>query len=183
MMPQSPTGRRARRRLGLQARRRLLRDLSRRATPRSRPRRVGAGAAACPARPRRSNTRTRTANGTRNWRAATTAGGRRSRSRQPRRALQGPASRLVLPLLHQLDEPLEQIVAVLRAGRGLGMVLHREHRPVGHADAAVRAVEERDVRLLDVRRAGSSRSSAKPWFIETISTLPVVKSFTGWFAP
>src|SRR4029077_11355379 len=26
-------------------------------------------------------------------------------------------------------------------------------------------------------------STAKPWFIEVISTLPVVRSFTGWFAP
>ena len=26
-------------------------------------------------------------------------------------------------------------------------------------------------------------STAKPWFIDVISTLPVVKSFTGWFAP
>jgi hypothetical protein len=28
-----------------------------------------------------------------------------------------------------------------------------------------------------------ARSTAKPWFIEVISTLPVVKSFTGWLAP
>ena len=32
--------------------------------------------------------------------------------------------------------------------------------------------------------AGSvARSTAKPWFIEVISTLPVVRSFTGWLAP
>ena len=28
-----------------------------------------------------------------------------------------------------------------------------------------------------------ARSTVKPWFMETISTLPVVRSFTGWFAP
>ncbi|OHB32418.1 MAG: hypothetical protein A2882_16235 [Phenylobacterium sp. RIFCSPHIGHO2_01_FULL_70_10] len=28
-----------------------------------------------------------------------------------------------------------------------------------------------------------SRSTVKPWFMETISTLPVVRSFTGWLAP
>jgi hypothetical protein len=26
-------------------------------------------------------------------------------------------------------------------------------------------------------------STVKPWFIEVISTLPVSRSFTGWFAP
>ena len=32
--------------------------------------------------------------------------------------------------------------------------------------------------------AGSvAGSTAKPWFIDTISTLLVVKSFTGWLAP
>ena len=69
--------RRARRRLGLQARRCLLRAVSH-------ARRGGEGgkdgrgrAARCPARPRRSNTRTRRATGTRSWRAATT--GRRRR--------------------------------------------------------------------------------------------------------
>src|SRR5450631_794330 len=29
---------------------------------------------------------------------------------------------------HQIGEPLEQIVRIARAGRGLGVVLHREHR-------------------------------------------------------
>src|SRR5258705_8600357 len=32
------------------------------------------------------------------------------------------------PLSHQPHEPLEQIAAVAPARRGLGMVLHREHR-------------------------------------------------------
>ena len=65
--------RRARRRLGLQARRCLLRDVShpRRAV---KPRMVAASSA-CPAARRRSSTRTRTANGTRSSRGATTGRG------------------------------------------------------------------------------------------------------------
>ena len=62
------------------------------------------------------------------------------------------------------------------------MILDGEDRPISRADAAVRSVEERDMRLLGVL-GRLARSSAKPWFIETISTLPVVKSFTGWLAP
>ena len=37
---------------------------------------------------------------------------------------------LHLLMLDHVDEALEQVVAVLRAGAGFGMVLHREHRPV-----------------------------------------------------
>src|SRR6267142_7022203 len=55
------------------------------------------------------------------------------------------------PLPHQPREPLEQIAAVARTGRGLGMVLHREHRLVLERDAAVRAVEQRHMRLHRVR--------------------------------
>ena len=40
-------------------------------------------------------------------------------------------ARLVRP--HQIGKTLEQIMAVARAGRGLGVVLHREHRPVRRA--------------------------------------------------
>src|ERR1043166_7890320 len=53
---------------------------------------------------------------------------------------------------HHVDEAGKQIMAVARTGRGLGMILHREHRPVLERDAAVRAVEQRDVRLARVRR-------------------------------
>src|SRR3954454_21266686 len=53
-----------------------------------------------------------------------------------------------LPALpHQSYEPLEQIAAVARAGRGLGVVLDREHRLVLERDAAVRAIEQRHMRL------------------------------------
>src|SRR5436309_14486629 len=43
-------------------------------------------------------------------------------------------------------------MAVARAGRGFWMILHREHRLVLQGEAAVRAVEQRDVSLLDVLR-------------------------------
>jgi hypothetical protein len=58
----------------------------------------------------------------------------------------------LLRLLHQVDEAAEEVVAVARAGRGIGAVLHREGRAVGEPDAAVRAVEQRDVRLPGVGR-------------------------------
>ena len=57
---------------------------------------------------------------------------------------------LALALVDHLDEAVEEIVAVGRAGRGLGVILHREGRLVGAAQALVGAVEQRDVRHLDV---------------------------------
>src|SRR5262245_32441426 len=65
-------------------------------------------------------------------------------SRMPRYCASGGA------LLHQRDEALEQIAAVARAGRRLGMVLDREYRLVLEGNAAVRAVEQRDVGLLGI---------------------------------
>ena len=56
---------------------------------------------------------------------------------------------------HQVDEAVEQVVAVLRAGRGFGVVLHREDRLVLQAQAFVGAVEQRDVRR-PRRPAGSA---------------------------
>src|SRR3569833_768827 len=56
---------------------------------------------------------------------------------------------LLLLLPHHLDEAREQVVAVARAGRCFRVVLHREHRFVLQRDAAIRAIEQRDVRLLD----------------------------------
>src|SRR5262249_27581524 len=53
---------------------------------------------------------------------------------------------------HQRDEPVEQVVAVARTGRGFRVILDREHRLVLERDAAVRAVEQRYMRLLGVRR-------------------------------
>src|SRR5215470_7840787 len=63
-----------------------------------------------------------------------------------------PLSNLAFGLPHHLDEAREEIVTVTRAGRSLGMVLHREHRLVLERDAAIRTVEQREVRLLDILR-------------------------------
>src|SRR5581483_3141610 len=60
-------------------------------------------------------------------------------------------SRHPLLLPDQIDEAGKEVVAVLRARRGLGMVLHREHRPVLEPQPAIGAVEQRHVRLLRLR--------------------------------
>ena len=82
------------------------------------------------------------------------------------------AALLALGVAHQVGEAREQIVAVARAGRCFRMVLHREHRLVLERQAAVRAVEQRHMRFVTFA-AGVALSTAKPWFIEVISTLPV----------
>src|ERR1700730_17361411 len=50
---------------------------------------------------------------------------------------------------HRVDEALEQVMAVLRAGAGLGMVLHRKHRQVPQLQPLVAAVEQGDMGRLD----------------------------------
>ena len=50
------------------------------------------------------------------------------------------------PLLHRLEELPEQVVGVVRAGRRLGMVLHREDRLRRVAEAFDRAVVQIQVR-------------------------------------
>ena len=86
-------------------------------------------------------------------------------------------------LSHQLAELLEQIAAVVRAGRRLGVVLHAEQRaaPVPHPLEGL--VVEVDVRRLPGRAAASSMRTAKPWFCVVISTLLVRWLSTGWLAP
>src|ERR1700678_2658046 len=42
-------------------------------------------------------------------------------------------------------------MAVARARRGLGMILHGEGWPVGKRNAAIRAVEQRHMRFLGIR--------------------------------
>src|SRR5579875_115454 len=51
---------------------------------------------------------------------------------------------------HQRDEAREQIMAVLRAGTGLRVVLDRKDRPVDDAQPLIAAVEQRDVGRLDI---------------------------------
>src|SRR5262245_33293310 len=67
---------------------------------------------------------------------------------------QEPGGHRALPRAHRGDEAVEQVAAVLRAGRGLGVVLHREDRLAGHRQAFERAVEQRDMGGLD---AGGQR--------------------------
>ena len=68
-------------------------------------------------------------------------------------------------------------------GRGLGVALEAEGRPVGARQALQRAVEQADT-CVGRRLAGSVFSStAKPWFWLVMLTRPVSRSFTGWLAP
>src|SRR5882724_61318 len=65
--------------------------------------------------------------------------------RSIRGTLKRRLSALVRP--HQIGKPLEQVMRVARAGGGLGMILHREYRLALKLDAAVGAVEQRDMGL------------------------------------
>ena len=85
-----------------------------------------------------------------------------------------------LVLLHQLHEIVEQIVGIVRAGRGLRVVLHAEHRVVAMAEPFQRLVVQIDVREFDLaRRSASPGSTAKPWLCDVISTLLVTLLSTG----
>ena len=77
---------------------------------------------------------------------------------------------------HQIDEALEQIMAVLRAGARLGVVLHREDRLALEPQPLVGAVEQRDVGRPRRPSGRLSGSTTKPWFWLVISTLPVSSS-------
>ena len=56
---------------------------------------------------------------------------------------------LFLPLLHQPHEILEQVMRVVRAGRRLRVILHREQRQRAVAQAFQSIVVQVDVRLQD----------------------------------
>ena len=80
---------------------------------------------------------------------------------------------IVLILAISSTKRREQVVAVLRAGRGLGVVLHGEDRLVLQAEAFV-ASRRTATRASPRRPSGSdSGSTQKPWFWLVISTLPV----------
>ena len=51
---------------------------------------------------------------------------------------------------HQLHEIVEQVVRIVRAGRGLGMVLHAEDRLAAMAEAFQRLVVQIDVGDFDL---------------------------------
>ncbi len=79
----------------------------------------------------------------------------------------------------------------MRAGRGLGVVLHREGRDVECPESLDHAVVEADVADLDASVAvraveltpSIGASTAKPWLWAVISTRPVALSSTGWLMP
>src|SRR5713226_1612663 len=57
-----------------------------------------------------------------------------------------------LALVHQLCEAVEEIPDVVRPGARFGMPLETERRPVGAREALQAAVEQRQVRRLQIRR-------------------------------
>src|SRR5438132_1427072 len=63
----------------------------------------------------------------------------------------------------------------------------RQRRIVGNQAVVTEPHRDGGDRIAHVRGlrhgVGSGRSTAKPWFIEVISTLPVKRSLTGWLAP
>src|SRR5215217_1028016 len=80
-------------------------------------------------------------------------------SSNPPKCLRSGGGRLVfrtlghaLFLAHQIQEPGKEVVAVLGAGAGFGVILHREDRLAIDGEAGVGIVEERDVRLGDASR-------------------------------
>src|SRR4051812_42078080 len=58
---------------------------------------------------------------------------------------------------HQVGEAVEEVAGVVRAGRGLGVVLHREGRDVETAQPLDDAVVEPDVADLDPADVGAHR--------------------------
>ena len=91
---------------------------------------------------------------------------------------------------NEVAEAVEEVVGVVRAGGGLGVVLHRERGDVEGAQALDDVVVEADVAHLDAAEAGRARrrfplgaSTAKPWLWRVISTRPVAMSSTGWLMP
>src|SRR5690349_11888455 len=74
------------------------------------------------------------------------------RKRQAITQVSGPSGRpwlfMGLPFADLLQEPVEDARGVVRPRRGLGMVLHREHRPARNREALDRAVVQVDLRHL-----------------------------------
>ena len=98
--------------------------------------------------------------------------------------------------VHQRAELVEQPGRVVRARRGLGVVLHAERRPVQQPQALDHAVVEVDVGDLGRAEVGAERrarpgpalrrrrvATAKPWLWLVMCTRPVARSCTGWFTP
>ena len=75
----------------------------------------------------------------------------------------------------QLDEIVKQVVGIVRSRRRLGMVLDAEHR-AAPCDAGPRRCRRTGSCASPRHRSGSDPgSTAKPWFCDVISILPVVE--------
>src|SRR5690606_24461477 len=72
------------------------------------------------------------------------------RREDPRCGLVLRPCRYCLAVANEIGEAPEQVMRILRARRRLGMVLNGKHRPPGERYAAIRTVEQRDMRFLDV---------------------------------
>jgi hypothetical protein len=68
---------------------------------------------------------------------------------------------------------------VMRAGRGLRVILHAEQRQIPMPQAFQSLVVQVDVRQLDFALASESGSTAKLWLCAVISIFPVFNCFTG----
>ena len=84
-------------------------------------------------------------------------------------------------------EAIEQVCGIVRTGCRLGVVLHTEGRSVHELeslDVVVQAhVETRAGPKGLSNSSPSGACTANPWLCAVISTLPVVRSFTGWLMP
>ena len=88
----------------------------------------------------------------------------------------------------QLDEPVEQVVRVVRPGCRLRVVLHGEGRHVQAPQALDDVVVQADVADLDRAELGlgtpvERRVDGEAVVVAVISTLPVTRSSTGWLMP
>ena len=73
-----------------------------------------------------------------------------------------PGHRLLPVPAHQFHEIVEEVVRIVRTGRGFGVVLHAEHRVVAVAEAFERLVVEIDVGdfdVVEVERIGVHREA------------------------
>src|SRR5688572_40263 len=78
--------------------------------------------------------------------------GASDRMRRSSRLLSGHAGPCGLVFVHQCDEPIEQVINVMRTGTGFGMPLKAECRTIGTREPLQTAVEQRYMRHAHVRR-------------------------------
>jgi hypothetical protein len=84
---------------------------------------------------------------------------------------------------HELHEIVEQVVRIVRAGRGLGVVLHAEHRILAVAEAFERLVVQVDVGDFDLVEVERIRVHREAVIVRGDLHAPVISLRTGWLAP